>query len=91
MSIPRRTVLGFLAAAPLAQMVPSQQVAQSARVAPQRRRVVPLDFIQRYKLTPSQNPYGPYLLGQDGMPYDFDDIMWAVFEMTRDHWQIPRK
>lgn len=75
----RRDLLGMLAAIPLAQVGRQQQQA------PQRRRIVPRDVITRFKLKIS-NGYGPFVLGEDGLPYDLDDVIAVLFEATREHW-----
>jgi hypothetical protein len=99
--ISRRKALALLPAIALTSTLEAQsQMQQSVKAPPlpappapvQRQHVLPLDFIQRYKLRPTTtSQYGPFLLGMDGLAYDFDDVMAAVFEMTRDHWQLPRK
>jgi hypothetical protein len=72
----RRQFVGLLAAAPLAQL-------QSKSV---RRKVVPLEAIQKFNLQPTHVPFGPFVLGEDGKTYDFDDVIAVLFEITREHW-----
>jgi hypothetical protein len=61
----------------------AQQITQAAR-----RRVIPSDVINRFMLRPATNPFGPFVLGQDSMPYDLDDVLATLFELTREHWQL---
>ena len=83
----RRAILRLLAAAPLAQMAQIPSHATSSVQPVQRRRVIPMDVIDRFKLRPTMNQYGAFLLGEDGQPYDFDDVLAVIFEMTADHWR----
>ena len=72
----RRDMLGALATLPFAQ----------AQAGPPRKRVVPLEVINRFGLRVSSG-YGPYVLGENGQPYDFDDVVAILFLLTREHWQ----
>jgi hypothetical protein len=74
----RRNFLTGLAVLPL---------AQSQQSVPPRKRVVPLEVINRFGLRVF-NGYGPYALGENGQPYDFDDVVAVLFELTREHWAI---
>lgn len=76
--IKRRELLVGLAALPLAQVGRQQQPAA-------RRRVVPQNVIDRFNLRPS-NGYGPYVLGENGQPYDLDDVIAILFDITKEHW-----
>lgn len=89
----RRIILRLFAALPLAQMAQQSPIQQRAipPATPPRPRVIPMDFIVRYQLQPTAAPYGPFLFGTNGQAYDFDEVMRAVFEMTREHWYIPKK
>jgi hypothetical protein len=97
----RRTFIELLVALPAAVTLAQAQMAPNlarqspmpiAQAAPQpHARVVPMDFIVKFRLRPSLAPYGPFLVGEDGQAYDFEEVMRAVFEMTRDHWILPRK
>jgi hypothetical protein len=85
----RRAILRLFASAPLAQMAQQSPIQHAA--PPPRQRVIPMDFIIKYRLRPSATSYGPFLIGDDGQPYDFDEVMGAVFEMTREHWALPKR
>ena len=80
----RRKLLAGLAALPLAQIGNAGQFQQ-----PRRRPAVPLAVIEKFRLRPSDG-YGLYLLGEDGRPYSFDDVVTVLFEMSAEHWR-PRK
>ena len=64
--------------------------AQQQGAGVQRRRVVPLDVIKRFELKPSAARFGPFLLGEDGQAYDFDDVIGVIFELTAEHWRIKK-
>jgi len=51
-----------------------------------RRPVVPRAVVERFKLRPSEG-YGLFVLGEDERPYNLDDVLAALFELTRQHWQ----
>jgi len=50
-----------------------------------RPRVVPSQVIERYGLRPSER--GLFVLGEDGRPYDLDDVLAALFDLARPHWR----
>lgn len=67
--------------------IPVALAGQSAqRSVTPRRRFVPQEVIEHYNLRPSEG-YGLYVLGMDGRPYDLDDVLFAIFDMTQEHWR----
>lgn len=76
---------GIVTEATRAQPLQSQ-MAQKAPI-PERRRVVPMEVIERFKLKPTEGTFAPYVLGYDGRPYLLDDVLDAVFELTAEHWR----
>ena len=82
----RRNLLRLLSALPFFMQI--RDPFQQQKVI--RRRVVPLDVIIKFKLQPTNAPYGPFLLGEDGKSYDFDDVVAVIFEITKEHWQLKK-
>lgn len=77
----RREFTGALFATAVGAIAVNSQSKQTAQLPiRERRRVIPIQVIERFHLQPVTGTLVPYVLGENGMPYGLDDLLAAMCE-----------
>jgi hypothetical protein len=51
-----------------------------------RKPVIPKEVIAEFQMKTSDY-YGPWVLGEDGKAYNLDDVLHALFQLIKPHWE----